>query len=55
MKRFSTHRGFAIEWVDYMECYRIYDLKKPTWTVVYSDDTVEEIKRKIDKQIFKEE
>ena len=54
MTRFTTYRGYAIEWIDYMECYRVYDLKRPNWTVAYADDSIDRIKLEIDKQIFKE-
>lgn len=54
MTMFTTYRGYAIEWIDYMECYRVYDLKRPNWTVAYTDDSIEKIKLEIDKQIFKE-
>ena len=55
MTKFSTYRGFAIEWIDHLECYRVYDLKRPNWTIAYAEDPVDKIKREIDKQIFKEE
>ena len=54
MPAFVTYRGFAIEWIDYMECYRVYDLRYPQWTCAYTDSTIEEIKRSIDHQFFKE-
>ena len=41
---------YIIEWVDYMECYRIYHISRPNWTLAYSDDSIDLIKKEIDRQ-----
>ena len=46
--KFITYKGYGICWLDYMDCYWVYDLKTHR-TIVYDDHSIEYIKKLIDK------
>lgn len=48
------YRDYIIDYIDYMNCYRIYHKDYPNNTVAYSDDSIENIKKSIDKQCYYE-
>lgn len=41
------YRGYVIEWIDYRDDYRVYNIKYPQQTVAY-EDTIDEAKKGID-------
>ena len=42
------YRGFAIDWADYMDAYRVYDPRHPQQTLAYAD-TIESAKEHLDE------
>lgn len=38
--------AICAEWIDYMNAWRVYDNKRPEWTLMYGDST-EEIVRSV--------
>ena len=49
MVEYVEYKGFVIEWIDYMDAFRVYAKDRPQWTIAYDDSSIEDIKNKLDK------